>query len=70
MMKRSTGSAAVALWAWLAAGNAAADNNDAIDHRQHIMSTLDAGRRIEILSGPCRHTIAHLDALSLTAATV
>ena len=74
MMKRSTGiGGAVALWALLVAGNAAADNNDVIDYRQHIMNTLDAQAAAlgEILSGavPDDNVIAHLDALSLTAAT-
>ena len=74
MMKRSTGiGGAVALWALLVAGTAAADNNDVIDYRQHIMNTLDAQAAAlgEILSGavPDDNVIAHLDALSLTAAT-
>src|SRR5580765_6876362 len=74
MMKSSTGiGGAVALWVLLVAGSAAADNNDVIDYRQHIMSTLDeqAAALGEILSGavPDDNVIAHLDALSLTAAT-
>jgi len=73
-MKRSTGiGGVVALWALLVAGNALADNNDVIDYRQHIMNTLDAQAAAlgEILSGavPDDNVIAHLDALSLTAAT-
>jgi adenylosuccinate lyase len=51
----------------------AADNNDVIDYRQHIMNTLNeqAGALGEILSGaiPDDNVIAHLDALALTAST-
>jgi cytochrome c556 len=52
---------------------ASADNSDAIDYRQHIMNTLNeqAAALGEILSGaiPDDNVIAHLDAISLTAAT-
>ena len=52
---------------------AAADPQDAIDYRQHIMNALNeqAAALGEILSGavPDDNAIAHLDALSLTAAT-
>jgi cytochrome c556 len=73
-MKRSTilmsGAALLALQVF---GSAAADNNDVIDYRQHIMNTLNeqAGALGEILSGaiPDDNVIAHLDALALTAST-
>jgi cytochrome c556 len=53
--------------------SAAADAQDTIDYRQHIMKTLNeqAGALGEILSGavPDDNAIAHMDALALTAAT-
>lgn len=52
---------------------AAADAQDVIDYRQHIMKTLNeqAAALGEILSGaiPDDNAIAHMDALALTAAT-
>ena len=74
MMKRATKfSCAVALLALQAAGSAFADDNDAIDYRQHIMNTLSeqAGALGEILAGavPDDNVISHLDALALTAST-
>jgi cytochrome c556 len=52
---------------------AAADPQDTIDYRQHIMKTLNeqAAALGEILSGavPDDNAIAHMDALALTAAT-
>lgn len=73
-MKRPTilicGAALLALQVF---GSAAADNNDVIDYRQHIMNTLNeqAAALGEILSGaiPDDNVIAHLDALALTAST-
>ena len=53
--------------------SAAADPQDTIDYRQHIMKTLNeqAAALGEILSGaiPDDNAIAHMDALALTAAT-
>jgi cytochrome c556 len=74
MMKRSMKiTYAVALLALQVAGSSFADNNDAIDYRQHIMNTLNeqAGALGEILSGavPDDNVISHLDALALTAST-
>jgi cytochrome c556 len=73
-MMRQTGMAgAIALWALLAGVAAAADNNDVIDYRQHIMNTLNeqAAALGEILSGavPDDNVIAHMDALAITAST-
>jgi cytochrome c556 len=74
MMKPTTGLVlGLTLWALQAAAAPAADGNDAIDYRQHIMNALNeqAGALGEILAGavPDDNVIAHLDALALTAST-
>ncbi len=61
------------LFALQVVAGASADNNDAVDYRQHIMKALNeqAGALGEILSGavPDDNVLAHLDALALTAST-
>ncbi len=73
MMRAAGIGSAIALWTVLAAGAAAADSNDVIDYRQHIMNTLNeqAAALGEILSGavPDDNVIAHMDALAITAST-
>ena len=74
MMKRSAKViCAGVLFALQVVAGASADNNDAVDYRQHIMKALNeqAGALGEILSGavPDDNVLAHLDALALTAST-
>jgi len=64
---------AVALFSTLSAASARADDKDVIEYRQHIMNTLNAQAAAlgMILSGaiPDDNSVAHLEALALTAKT-